>query len=408
MSLEELKLKLAAKQPRVELRHRYYEMKNSMLDLKISTPDVPRLTALTPCLGWCAKSVDAVADRLVFRDFKNDNFNMMEIFRLNNPDVLFPDGISSALISACSFIHIGVDGSGFPKMEVIDGSRATGEMDSRTGMLTEGYAILKTDKNERPIITAHFLPGETRYYYAGEKRPEVWKFQAPYPMLVPLVHRPGAKRPFGHARISRAQMSIVQSALRTVKRSEISAEFYSFPQRYVLGTDPDAEALEKWKAAMSAVLEITKDEDNDKPTVGQFQQASMEPHSKQLRDFAALFAGESGLTLDDLGFTTDNPASADAIRSSHETLRLAARSAQRSFGTGFLNAGYLAVCVRDKKPYERAAVYETKPAWEPIFTPDSAMLSNIGDGAIKLNQAVPGFVTGDTLHDLTGIEGGNA
>ena len=88
MSLEELKLKLAAKQPRVELRYRYYEMKNSMLDLKISTPDVPRLTALTPCLGWCAKSVDAVADRLVFRDFKNDNFNMMEIFRLNNPDVL--------------------------------------------------------------------------------------------------------------------------------------------------------------------------------------------------------------------------------------------------------------------------------------------------------------------------------
>lgn len=38
MSLEELKLKLAAKQSRVELRYRYYEMKNSMLDLKISTP----------------------------------------------------------------------------------------------------------------------------------------------------------------------------------------------------------------------------------------------------------------------------------------------------------------------------------------------------------------------------------
>ena len=51
-------------------------------------------------------------------------------------------------------------------------------------------------------------------------------------------------------------MSIVQSALRTVKRSEISAEFYSFPQRYVLGTDPDAEALEKWKAAMSGAAQL--------------------------------------------------------------------------------------------------------------------------------------------------------
>lgn len=406
MSLEELKRKLATKQPGVDLRYRYYEMKNLMQDLQISTP--PSLQWMQPCLGWCAKSVDAVADRLVFRDFKNDNFNIMEIFRLNNPDVLFPDAFTSALISACSFIHIGADGSGYPKMEVIDGSRATGEMDTRTGMLTEGYAILKTDVYGKPLITAHFLPGETRYYFAGERNPDVWKFSAPYPLLVPVIHRPGAKRPFGHARISRAQMSIVQSALRTIKRSEISAEFYSFPQRYALGTDPEADALEKWKAGMSILLEITKDEDGDKPVVGQFEQASMEPHSKQLRDFAALFAGESGLTMDDLGFATENPASADAIRSSHETLRLAARKAQGTFGTGLLNAGYLAACVRDNATYERAAVYQTVPRWEPIFTPDSAMLSNIGDGAIKLNNAVPGFVTSETLHDLTGIEGGRS
>ena len=36
----------------------------------------------------------------------------------------------------------------------------------------------------------------------------------------------------------------------------------------------------------------------------------MTPHTEQLRMFAALFAGETGLTLDDLGFVTDNPSSA--------------------------------------------------------------------------------------------------
>lgn len=405
MSLEKLKRKLELKRTRVDVRYRYYEAKNVMRDLRISTP--PQLLGMSPCLGWCAKSVDAVADRLVFRDFKNDNFDMMSIYRMNNPDVLFPDAITSALISACSFIYISLDADNEPRLEVLDGSRATGEIDTRTGMLTEGYAILQTGDRGRPTVEAYFLPGETHFYYAGERAPEIVHYFAPYPLLVPIIHRPGAKRPFGHSRISRAEMSIVQSALRTVKRSEISAEFYSFPQRYALGTDPDGDALEKWKAGMSILLEITKDEDGDRPTVGQFEQASMEPHSKQLRDFAALFAGESGLTLDDLGFSTENPASADAIRSSHETLRLAARSAQRSFGTGFLNAGYLAACLRDRQLYARAAVYETAPRWEPIFTPDSAMLSNIGDGAIKLNQAVPGFIGSETLHDMTGIEGGD-
>lgn len=51
--------------------------------------------------------------------------------------------------------------------------------------------------------------------------------------------------------------------------------------------------------------------------------------------FAGLFAGETGLTLDDLGFVTDNPSSAEAIKASHENLRLIARKAQRTFGTGF-------------------------------------------------------------------------
>lgn len=198
-------------------------------------------------------------------------------------------------------------------------------------------------------------------------------------------------------------MSIVDSAMRTVKRSEISAEFYSVPQKYVLGTDPDAEPMDKWTAAMSAILEITKDEDGEKPSVGQFSQQSMSPHLEQLRMFASLFAGETGLTIEDLGFTSGNPASSDAIKASHESLRLKARAAQRTFGSGFLNAGYLAACLRDKREYKRNQLYLTTPKWEPIFEPDAAALSGIGDAVIKLQQAFPDYFGEDKLRDLTGI-----
>ena len=198
-------------------------------------------------------------------------------------------------------------------------------------------------------------------------------------------------------------MNIVDSAIRTVKRSEISAEFYSVPQKYVLGTDPEANPLDKWQSAMSMMLEITKDQDGDRPVVGQFQQQTLTPHLEQLKMFASLFAGETGLTLEDLGFASGNPASSDAIKAAHENLRLRARAAQRTFGSGFLNAGYLAACLRDGQAYKRSQFYLTEPKWEPVFEPDSAALSGIGDAVIKLQQAFPAYFTDDKLKDLTGI-----
>lgn len=120
---------------------------------------------------------------------------------------------------------------------------------------------------------------------------------------------------------------------------------------------------------------------------------------------ASVFAGETGLTLDDLGFTSANPSSYDAIRASHENLRLTARKAQRTFGTGFLNAAYLAACVRDNKEYDRRAFAAVKPSWQPVFEPDAAALGVLGDAILKINQAAPDFLGAESIKSLTGLEG---
>ena len=211
-------------------------------------------------------------------------------------------------------------------------------------------------------------------------------------------------RPFGHSRISRSCMNLMQGALRTLLRSEVSAEFYSFPQKYATGLSQDGEEVDSYRALLSSFLIFEKDEEGDSPKLGQFTQQSMSPFTEQLRTFAALFSGETGLTLDDLGFVTDNPSSADAIKASHENLRLTARKAQKTFGSGFLNAGYLAACIRDNAEYKRQEFYQTKAAWDPVFEPDATMLSNIGDGVSKINQAIPGYIGRGNMQDLTGIE----
>lgn len=398
LGINKLRSRLNEKKIRVDTRYKYYEMKNIIQDFEISTP--PKLRGFQTVLGWCGKSVDSISDRLMFREFEEDNFDINEIFLMNNPDTFFDSAILSALIGSCSFVYISEE-EGYPKLEVIDGRNATGVMDPITGMLKEGYAVLERSDMDTPTIEAYFTPGNTQIIQNGKIRNI--SNNVPYPLLVPIINRPDSKRLFGHSRISRACMDIVNSAMRTIKRSEVSAEFFSFPQKYVVGTSQEADPLDKWKSAMSYMIEITKDDEGDSPTFGQFQQQSMAPHMEQLKMLAGLFAGETGLTMDDLGFPTENPSSAEAIKASHENLRLMARKAQRTFGTGFLNVGYLAACIRDDFPYERRQFYLTKPKWEPVFEPDAAALSSYGDGAIKINQAIPGYFDEKRMRDLAGF-----
>lgn len=394
-----LRTKLNLKRPRVLLRYQFYDMKASIPDMGIATP--PELRWWMSTLGWCASGVDALADRLSYYRFDEDNFNIGKIYADNNPDILFDNAILSALISSCCFLYIHQGDEG-PVIEVIDGGNATGVIDEQTGLLREGYAVLARDDNGNPVSEAYFEPGRTRFFEGGKTT--IITNPCKYPLLVPVIYRPDAARPFGHSRISRACMSIVSGAIRTMKRSEIAAEFYSFPQKYVTGLSQDAEVMDKWRASMSSFMAFTVDDEGNKPTLGQFVTQSQSSHLDQMRMFASLFAGETGLTMDDLGFATDNPSSAEAIKASHERLRLTARKAQRTFGRGFLNAGFLAACLRDDMDYQRKVFTPTVMEWEPVFEPDSSALGILGDALIKLNTAVPGYMTEDRIRKLTGIK----
>lgn len=399
--IEYLKHKLAAKQTRVNKRYDYYEMKNRVDDFNIVIPK--EWTWLTACLGWSTIAVDSLADRLVFRGFEEDTYNLEQIFNKNSRDVLFDSAIRGACIASCSFIYIARGDDDYPRLQVIDAYDATGIMDTTTMLLSEGYAVLDRDpKTKNPTLEAYFTEPETVFYEDGR---EAYSIPNPalYPLLVPIVYRPDSRRPFGHSRISRSCMEIQQAALRTLKRSEVTSEFYSFPQKYVTGLSQDAEMLEKWRATVSSFLQFDKDEEGDKPALGQFTQQSTAPFMEQLKIQASLFAGHTGLTLDDLGFASENPSSAEAIKASHESMRLTARAAQRSFGVGFLNAGYLAASVRDDFPILRNELFQTRPKWEPIFEPDASQLAGIGDAVNKLQQAFPDYFTEEKLRDLTGF-----
>lgn len=401
VGIQFLKDRLTKKRIRIGTRYLFYEMKNATYDFGISSP--PELRWWNSCVGWCAKGVDALADRLDFYGFKDDVFALNEIFSANNKDVLFPSGILGALIASCSFIYVSEDETGFPRLQIVNADDATGIINPSTGLLNEGYAVLERDAVKQPVMEAYFTH-EGTYYYQNGKLVDAREYRIKEPLLVPLIFRPDAKRPFGHSRISRACMSYVNSAIRTIKRSEISAEFFSFPQKWVTGVDADAEKIDKWSAAMSALMKFTLNEDGqDHVKLGQFSQQSMTPHVDQFKMFASLFAGEVGLTLDDLGFPQSNPSSYDAIKASHENLRLTAKAAHKSFNVGILNAGYLAACIRDDYDYTRQQITVTTPMWLPPFQADVSMLGSIGDAIQKINSSLPDYLTEEKILEMTGI-----
>lgn len=404
--IEYLRRKLNKKRVRVRIRYDHYEMKNRKLKQSAVIPYWLKDLYGSTC-GWCAKAVDALSDRLVFEGFtpETDAYGTQPIFNANNPDIFFDSLIRESQIAACAFVQVahGENPGDLPRLSVLTADDATGIIDEFTGLLKEGYAVLDRNADGSPKLEAWFTPEFTEYYKKGEE-PRREENPARYPLLIPVPYRPDAKRPFGHSRISRACMYYQEFARNTLERAEISAEFYSFPQKYVTGLSPDAEPLDAWRASISAMLRFDKDEDGDAPKLGQFTQQSMSPYTEQLRTAAAMFSGETGLTLDDLGFVTENPSSAEAIKAAHENLRLTARKAQRTYGTAFANVGFIAASVRDEYPYNRDLVAQMRAEWLPVFEPDAAMLSNVGDGAIKLNQAVPGYFTRENLKTLTGIE----
>mgnify|MGYP000216072285 FL=1 len=402
--IDYLRSLLKDKQTRVARCYKYYKQKDKMDNSQAITENKD-MQKITKKVGWIPKAVDSLTNRLQFSSFGNDDELMVnDIFMRNNRDVLFNTMFKGAIISSCDFVYISKNTDGTARLQVIDGYNATGVIDTSTMLLTEGYAVLERDSyTGLPTLEAYFIKGKTQYYKDGQLTGEIPNV-LDYPLLVPVVYNPDATRPFGQSLITDSLIKYVDDAKETLRLMSVSAQFYSFPQKWVTGLDNDTDTFDKWQMVMSAMMAFARDEDGNSPTVGQFVQQSMSPYNEQLKTIASLFGGETGLTLDDMGFPSSNPSSAEGIKASHETLRLMARSAQRTFEVGVINVAFLAKSLESNMQFKRSEFANLKVRWKPVFEIDATMLSGIGDGAIKINQAVEDYFDKNTLEDLTGIE----
>lgn len=403
---------LGAKRHRNAMRAAYYDGRNAIEDFGVSIPPAFRNVAVV--LGWPAKAVDILNRRCVFEQFHSSGVDLAssgveQAFADNRMARELPQvGVSSLVHSVAWLITTRGDvEAGEPKALITarDALTGTGEWDFRRRRLSSFLSVMATRDGEPSQVALH-IPGQVITATRGRSgwSSERQRTGSDRVMVHPYVYRPNLGRPFGASRISRAVMSLTNSALRTVVRSEVSAEFYSSPQRYLLGadkqafTDASGNVQNQWQAILGRVWAVQKDEDGDTPTVGQFPQSSQQPHMDQLKAWAQLFAGETSIPISSLGISSDaNPTSAEAYLASREDLITEAEGTTDGWGVALEGVAADVAEVMNDGPVDMSGV---TAAWRDVrFTSRAAA----ADAGAKIAAVVPGLADTEVGLELLGL-----
>ena len=220
------------------------------------------------------------------------------------------------------------------------------------------------------------------------------------PTVVALAYDRQMDRPFGHSRISRSLMSLVDAGFRTMVRMEASAEFYSVPKLWFIGANKDAFSSNTWKSLIQAINAISADEDGNLPQLQQVQQASMAPHSDMLKTMAMLVASQTRVPVDYLGITLDNPTSAEAMASAERRLTRIADKQNVAFGRELKRAMGIAVALREGTNSIPDSMRDVHPVWAPTKEISDAARA---DAFTKIADKVTGYADSDVGLERLGL-----
>lgn len=387
----------------------YYDGHRALQDLGISVP--PQMQSVRAALGWPAKAVTALARKHVFEGFSlkgtTDAFEMGWLLAANDFEVELAQAITSAYKHSCSFLTVtaGDTSTGEPPVVVQarDAETSAALWDRRRREVQAFLTIDSADSRGQADGAVLYTREETWHLTRSKGRWQAVPLgnRTGRVLAEPIVYDPQLSRPFGRSRISREVRYLTDAAIRTLVRAETSAEFYSSPQRYVLGVDEDAfKGQDRWSAIIGRLLALEPNENGDIPQVGQFSQLSMEPHLSMYRQLAQNFCAATNLPQSSVGLFADNPASAEAMQAAEAALADEAEAQWRVFRGPLRRVLQDAVMIRDRLTQAPQESWSVDVRWTPARY---ASPSASADYAVKMVQAFPALEGSPTLMRRAGM-----
>lgn len=386
----------------LQLRDAYFNGEQLVRDLGISIP--PQLKGLHTVIGWPRVGVESLEERLDLEAFRwADGSDASDLAEIADANDLFDESSLAhldALVYGREYLAIGSGDCGTPDCPPLISAESPLDMtvmwDARIRMSTAALrecaadTFVESGPEERMLVL--YLPDQTVMAMPTASGGwEVVDRDIHNLGVVPVVRMANRQRTadrVGRSEITPEVMSITDAACRRLMGMEVAAEFFGAPQRYILGAsesafqDAEGNPLDAWSTYIGRMLGLERDENGDIPTVGQFPAHDPSSMTKIIDLYARIMSAQFGLPPHMLGYTTDNPASADAIRSTEAKLVKRSERRIRRFGAAWQQAMRLALWVRDGEPPDKTRRIET--VWRNPATPTVAAQV---DATVKLVQA---------------------
>lgn len=405
----------------LQLRDSYFNGEQLVRDLGISIP--PQLKGLHTVIGWPRVGVESLEERLDLEAFRwKDGSDSSDLDEIADANDLFDESSLAhldALVYGREYLAVGSGDCGTPDCPPLITVESPLDMtllwDARIRMGTAALrecradSYLESGPEERMIVL--YLPDQTVTALPSESGSwEVIDRDIHNLGVVPVVRMANRQRTadrVGRSEITPEVMSITDAACRRLMGMEVAAEFFGAPQRYILGAaesafqDAEGNAKSAWETYIGRVLALERDEDGNVPAVGQFAAHDPTAMTRIIDLYARIMSAQFGLPPHMLGYTTDNPASADAIRSTEAKLVKRSERRIRRYGAAWQQAMRLALWVRDGEPPDKTRRIET--VWRNPATPTVAAQA---DATVKLVQAGILPADSDVTLEMAGLTEG--
>jgi len=398
-----------AELPSLELLDRYYE---GTQPLAYMQPEVQREVGdrIKPVIiDWPRLVIDAVEERLDVEGFRlagkdSADSDLWRVWQANDLDETSQLGHVDALVMRRSYVCVGSneDDPATPLVTAESPLEMYADIDPRTRKVRAALRRvdecdgLSTEQNRYATL---YLPDATVWFeWAGG-----WQVidrddhKLGVVPVVPLVNRrrlrsvrrrsDGFAIQYGTSELA-SVLPLSDAANKLATDMMVAAEFHALPLRAMFGVGPDdfvdrdGNQLTAMQVVMGKLAAIPTESAADvKPY--EFSASSLTNFHDSINQLAQLVASIAGLPPHYLGYATDNPASADAIRSAESRLVKRAERKQRAFGGGWEQVMRLVRRIQDGGK-DDPSLAQLETVWRDASTPTVA---ESADAASKLYVA---------------------
>lgn len=320
---------------RLERLNAYYEGMQRLEQLGLAVP--PELRRFVTIVNWPRIAADAVEERLDVEGFRladqtRADEDLWRVWQANDLDEESQLAHLDALVYGRSFVCVGSNEADedTPIITIESPREMVSESDPRTRQVTAALRVYGRESSNlsSPAGFATLYLPDVTIWLERPTRGGAWQevSRDPHKLgfvpVVPIVNRARTADRTGVSEMADV-ITLTDAASRALTNAQLATETLAVPKRFVLNAtkgdfvdSKTGEVLTAWEAYFGAFSALA----NKDADVKQLPAADLSNFPTIVNHYAQLVSGLTGLPAAHLGFHTDNPASADAIRASEARL----------------------------------------------------------------------------------------